>query len=297
MSPNALIVGHGSIGQRHLSVLKKMGADCVVVTRRDLEQVINYPSISEAMSHHHFDYVVIASKTSEHLGDLVTVRDCGYKGPILVEKPIFSDADPTNIASDGKVFVGYNLRYLESIIRLSDILANHKILSCHAVAGKYLPDWRPNRKYYESYSAKRAEGGGVLLDLSHEIDFFQYLFGALLLKGSRWEKVSSLDINVEDIASVSLSAPNCPFISLNLDYLDHIGRRVLITNTETSTFELDLKNNWLKSSCGINETFMTGVNESYQRMHVDIMSGDSSRACSFAEGVNIVRLVSSILRQ
>ena len=45
------------------------------------------------------------------------------------------------------------------------------------VCNSFLPNWRSNRDYRKSSSLKKVEGGGVLLELSHEIDYIRNLFG------------------------------------------------------------------------------------------------------------------------
>ena len=70
--------------------------------------------------------------------------------------------------------VGYNLRYMKSLIKFREILSKKKIgkiLSVRSEVGSYLPSWRKDTDYKKSVSAKKKLGGGVLLELSHDIDY------------------------------------------------------------------------------------------------------------------------------
>jgi predicted dehydrogenase len=67
-------------------------------------------------------------------------------------------------------------------------------------AGKYLPDWRPEKDYRLGVSAKKELGGGVLLELSHEIDYLKWIFGDVEWTMATLSKQSTLEIDVEDTA-------------------------------------------------------------------------------------------------
>ena len=81
-------------------------------------------------------------------------------------------------ANTNKVFVGYNLRFHPVIKKLKKEIKNKKIFNVNIQNSSYLPSWRKNNVYTKTSSAKKALGGGVLLDISHELDFIRYLFGS-----------------------------------------------------------------------------------------------------------------------
>ena len=71
------------------------------------------------------------------------------------------------------------MRFLGAVRHIKEQLAKNllgDIYFAQIEAGQYLPLWR-ERDYTESYSAHKSKGGGVALDLSHEIDYMRYLFG------------------------------------------------------------------------------------------------------------------------
>ena len=77
-----------------------------------------------------------------------------------------------------------------------------KLVEADFYCGSWLPDWRPNLDYRESVSSQRALGGGVLLELSHEIDMAQYLLGTFEPCSARLHQTGLLEIDVEDQAEL-----------------------------------------------------------------------------------------------
>ena len=92
-------------------------------------------------------------------------------------------------------------------------------------AGQYLPQWRKGIDYRKCYSADRQRGGGVGLDLSHEIDSMRYLFG----DPASWKiyrtKVSDLEINSDDVFEGLYFYKNNFICNVHLDYLQARKKR------------------------------------------------------------------------
>jgi Predicted dehydrogenases and related proteins len=175
-----LVIGYGSIGKRHSDVLNNLGYKVVVVSRRNFKRSNFYSNIEEALSKEDIQYIVIANETNMHLHTLQKLNYLGYRGKLLIEKPL---ALTSNINFHPDIFVGYNLRFHPIIQKVKKMLRNTKVLSVNCYVGQYLPTWRPNTDYTKCYSASKDLGGGVLNDLSHELDY-------LLLFIWRLEEVS-----------------------------------------------------------------------------------------------------------
>jgi predicted dehydrogenase len=92
-------------------------------------------------------------------------------------------------------------------------------LHCLGYVGQYLPDWRPSIDYSENYSAKKDMGGGVLLDLSHEINIVSALMGRANDVFCRCGRISELNIDSEDFADVLLSHERAASV-IHLNYLE-----------------------------------------------------------------------------
>ena len=286
----ALVVGYGSIGARHARLLTELGCQAAVVSGREIEFPKVFSSMADAIGTAHPDYVVIANSTDQHFHTLLTLAQLGYAGTVLVEKPIFDRWRELPSSTFKKVFVGYNLRFHPVIQRLKTLLEGESLLSAQAYAGQYLPEWRPTSDYRRSYSASKERGGGVLRDLSHELDFLTWLLG-------RWERVSALgghlsplEITSDDVFSLMLVTQACPIVTLQMNYLDRLSRRFVIINTASHTIEADL----IKGIITVDrdrESYSVSRNCSYRAMHQAIISDNVDDLCTLRQGLDTLRLI------
>lgn len=213
------MIGNGSAGQRHARVLAGMGHSVAIVSRRDDRSILE--------GGRPFDYAVIATETADHHRALCDLAACGFDGLVMVEKPLFHRPMPMPENRFKRVGVGYPLRFHPSIRCARDWLATRRALSADIYCGQYLPDWRPDRDYRETYSAKRAQGGGVLRDLSHELDYANWLFGPWVQLAALGGKFSSLEIDSEDTAVILASFTRCKAVTIHLNYTHRPFRRDL----------------------------------------------------------------------
>lgn len=254
-----------------------------------------YPDLSKAIAAEKPDTVVIANETGQHHGTLAKLAELGYTKTVLVEKPLFNCSQAFVPRSFQNVFVAYNLRFHPVIQRLKTLLRGEDIISVQAYAGQYLPDWRPGSDYRGSYSASAEQGGGVLRDLSHELDYLTWMLGG-------WERVaalgghmSRLDISSDDVFALMLVTCSCPIVTLQMNYLDRLARRNLIINTEKHTIEADLIKGVITMDREI-ESFATGRDDTYRAMHEAVFAGSFDMLCTLDEGVEIVRLIEAAER-
>ncbi len=137
--------------------------------------------------------------------------------------------------------MAYNLRFNPIIKYLKKISKIHKPINVEISCGSYLPNWR-KRNYISTSSAKKNLGGGVLNDLSHEIDYANFIFGSLKRVFKFHEKISNLKINTEDYA-VILCRSNKTKILILLDYISIKSKRLIKINFKNFTVEADLIKN------------------------------------------------------
>src|ERR1041384_5415448 len=108
---NALVIGFGSIGQRHARVLEARGHAVAVVSRRAVEHARRYPDPAAALAEFRQDYVVIANETGLHRETLRALLAARFAGTVLVEKPLFHDVAGDDPAEAARTYVAYNLRF------------------------------------------------------------------------------------------------------------------------------------------------------------------------------------------
>ncbi len=292
---NILIIGQGSIGKRHASVLTDLGHEVAVVSKHLTEDKKNvFNNLVEALRTHSPEYIVIANETYLHAQSIKTIRDANYHGRILVEKPLAINQLelPEN---DPQTFVGYNLRFHPGINRLKKHLENKDILSCQIYVGQYLPTWRTQRSYESSYSSSKNQGGGVLWDLSHEIDYLLWLFDDWKKVICQIGKTSNLNIDSDDNFSALLEFEKCPMVSLQLNYLDRIGRREITLITNDESIKVDL----VKGTYTCNdktEEIVCERNTTYTEMHTAFIKNEHADLCSFREGKNVISMIEALYR-
>jgi predicted dehydrogenase len=115
--------------------------------------------------------------------------------------------------------VGYNLRFNLPLQLLRQALLEGRIgrpLAVRAEVGQYLPEWRPG-DYRRGVSARKDLGGGVTLELSHELDYMRWLLGEVTAVSAQIGRLSDLEIDVEDTAEVICLFANGALGSIHLD--------------------------------------------------------------------------------
>ena len=257
MSEKILIVGRGSIGLRHLKLARDYfpNAQIKVLTHRLDGEVSEYSDghftkIEEAL---HFlpQIAVIANPATLHLEVAQKLVEIGTH--IIIEKPLstaLSGIDKlieTIKRVDTVVLVGYNLRFDPSLQELRRLVHGGRIgqvLSVRSEVGQYLPSWRPGSEYRYGVSAKKSLGGGVLFELSHEIDYLRWIFGDFVWVNATLSRQSSLELDVEDTAHLTFGfTPNRDQTqligTLNLDFIRHDTTRTCTVIGENGSLRWD----------------------------------------------------------
>jgi predicted dehydrogenase len=257
----ALLIGSGSIGRRHLQVIRETLPQVLVTLLRqpnppELEAALatqfdRVVSDFAAAINPKPDFAVIATPAPTHIARARALAEAGI--PMLVEKPLADEssgcAELARICQAQRlpVLVGYTLRYHPGFLALSEQIGKGAIgrpFSVRAEVGQYLPDWRTGTDYRRSVSAQRALGGGALLELSHEIDLVRALFGMPVSVAASLDRLGDLEIDVEDTAELVLHhnrGGGSMVASIHLDLLQRPARRKFTVAGTEGTLELDFQ--------------------------------------------------------
>lgn len=292
---NALIIGFGSIGIRHARILTELGCSTAVLSRRTIDVPLAFADLAQALAIHMPEYIVIANETGQHYSTLVELARREYQGTLLIEKPLFDHGQSIPAHAFRQAYVAYNLRFHPIISRLKAIVDSEQVLSVQAYVGQYLPAWRPDTDYRLSYSADGNRGGGVLRDLSHELDYLNWMLGGWESVTALGGHVSSLEISSDDAFSLLMKTPKCPIVSVQLNYLDRRARRSIIINTDNHTFEADLIAGTLAIDHVI-ESIPVARDATYRAMHQTILEGQADAACSLLEGMETLALIDAAVQ-
>lgn len=284
--PRLLVVGYGSIGARHARVAAGIGAAVAAVTRNKTCPFPQFDSVATAITDFQPSHVLIANATADHLASLDALFATGWNGPVLLEKPAFHMRVPASRYSGHDILVAYNLRFHPLVQTLVEKVAHWTLTTASFRVGQYLPDWRPGTDYRKSYSASRTGGGGVLRDLSHELDLAYRFCGPIQRLAALGGHLSSLEIESDDVFHIIGEATHCPAVNIEMNYLDRSASRVLTLNGAEGTARLDLVAGRLVCGDEIVET-RPERDASYQAQLMAFFSGERKCFCRLGDALHI----------
>ncbi|MBT6938502.1 MAG: Gfo/Idh/MocA family oxidoreductase [Candidatus Marinimicrobia bacterium] len=259
MINNIGIVGLGSIGRRHLQLVKELRPELNIIAVRsgmgkrvEEEKLISavVHSLDEAMEYG-IEAAIIATPAVYHIQQAIEFMKRGIH--LLIEKPLSHSLDDVNELfkmqkkSKSVCLVGYCLHYSLGALKFNDMLKNKnkigQILHVQVDCGSYLPDWRQGQDYRKSVSAKAELGGGVLLELSHELHYIRWFFGNMKSVSAKIQNSGALDIDVEDSADIIFEAEQGYSVSAHLDFNSRNTRRKCIARCSNGDLIWDAINN------------------------------------------------------
>ena len=312
-------MGLGSIGLRHLAIsrslfpsnqIKSIGARVFDKWVREENKIKS--EFDKEISDFAPDIVAICSPSPSHISIAQFFVERGAN--LFIEKPISSDI--FNLvkfiekcsSSNRLLMVGYNLRYLNSLQEFRRHINEGLIgnpLSVRCEVGQYLPNWRQVEDYCESVTARSDLGGGVLLELSHEIDYLRWIFGEVDWVRATLLRQSELEIDVEDTVHMNIGFETITngrqlIANLNMDFIRHdTTRRCTVIGDmgsirwdgisgEVSLFQAGRKT-WetlFAHDNGVEETYIL----EWQEL-ISAIEGKRSPAVTGEDGLRVVEII------
>jgi len=307
-----MIAGLGSAGRRHFRNLLTLGERDILLYRSHRstlpdDELAGFPVETEldAALAHHPDAVIVSNPSSLRLGVAIPAAEAGCH--LLLEKPVSNDLAGLDrleaaAAKNGcKVLVGYQFRYHPGIRRVKswmDSGAIGKPVSARAHWGEYLPDWHPWEDYRDGYAARADLGGGVVLTLSHPLDYMRMLFGEIReisgITGS-----TGLGLDVEDTAEMAMRFDSGVIAGIHLNYNQRPPRHDLEIVGSSGTIRWDNADgsahiyradtrSWeaeaLPEGFERNELFLDEM-----RNFLGMIRADEEPACSLSDGITVLR--------
>lgn len=235
-----LIAGLGSIGRRHLRNLLALGEQDILLYRthlstladdqmtgdRRLSDFPTYTDLDEALKNQ-VDAVIVSNPTALHMQIAVPAARAGCH--LLIEKPIsnslaqIDDLAAAASQSGARILTGFQFRFHPGLQKAAQLISAGAIgspISARAHWGEYLPDWHPWEDYRQSYSARADLGGGVILTLSHPLDYLYWLVGNVRELWAFTTRGCDLELqSVEGVAEIGLFFTGGTLGSVHLDYL------------------------------------------------------------------------------
>lgn len=253
--PNFLIIGYGSIAKRHLanilSLKKKF--NIYILTRQKIKfkkfSNVTFVKDLKFLKNVRVDFVLVCTGSNEHIKYAKIFINKSKK--IFIEKPLSDNFKKAFTFlrecknSKTKIFVGYNIIFLSSLLRLKKILKNEKILKVSTKTSYDLRLWRKKQNYEKSVSAIKSKGGGVLLELSHDLHYLIWMLGKPNWVSSINKKISNLKVDTEDNVSMTIGFRNI-IANVELDFINKYYQREISILTKKNFYLWNYKKNFIK---------------------------------------------------
>tara|TARA_B100001996_G_scaffold381414_1_gene370801 strand:- start:508 stop:1521 length:1014 start_codon:yes stop_codon:yes gene_type:complete len=279
-----VIIGTGNIALRHLKNLKiLMPNSKIVVIKRSKSKIhqefkklcqIITNDIDVIFPKSNNSSAFICSATTNHVSDALILGKKQFN--LFIEKPLSVNTkgikNLINIKNDKKIkiMIGYNLRFLESVKKLKSILSKKSLGDLKHVymyVGSNYKLWRKNISYKKSVSSQKKLGGGVINELSHEIDMMTHLFGLPNKLSSASYQSNEKEVDVEDTAtSIFIYDKDRVSITIHQNMTAQKISRYSIYEFEKCTIKLDIIKNEIDIQSLQNHQnikFKSNINDSY----------------------------------
>ena len=247
-----LIVGLGSIASKHISVLNQIDENVVIYALRSAKNalkqdgIINIYDIKDIYDLN-VDFAILSNPTALHYEYLKYLKELNI--PLFIEKPLFDKVGleqyklvKSIVNANIPTFVACNIRFLDSIIKIRRIIQSERVNEVNVYCGSYLPDWRPNVDFRTVYSANKEMGGGVHIDLIHELDYIYWIFDEPIKTNSIFLTKSSLKISACDYANYVWIYDEFA-VNIILNYFRKDAKRSLEIICDSGTYYVDLLKN------------------------------------------------------
>jgi len=254
-----LIVGLGSIANKHIHAIRSINDNATIFALRSVKDSLAIDGIINLYSEDKIptglDFVIVSNPTQKHFETIERLTKLGV--PLFIEKPPLHTIERSEtlvrLLEEKKIttYIACNMRFHPCIEFIKGHLQanNNRINEVNVYCGSYLPDWRPGKNFRDIYSASEALGGGVHLDLYHEMDYSVWLFGMPHSNKGYRSSESSLGIDSSDYANYLLSYKGFN-LSIILNYYRRKPRRSIEIIFEDSTATVDLITNKVLTDTG-----------------------------------------------
>jgi predicted dehydrogenase len=247
------VLGWGSIGKRHIANLQQLGAENIIAcdTEPDRRRAAAQYGIQAVASAGEVwslepEVCLITTPTASHLS--LALEAAAHGCHLFIEKPLAHKWQGVDQLVDEVerrkliTLIGCNLRFHPGLRAVKRLLAENaigRVIAVRAEVGQYLPDWHPAEDYRKNYSARRALGGGIILDAIHEIDYVRWLLGEVEDAVCFAGKLSRLEIDTEDTAAILLRFESGAIGEVHLDYVQRAHSRSCQVIGEEGTIRWD----------------------------------------------------------
>jgi predicted dehydrogenase len=313
-----LVIGAGSAGRRHARNLSSLGVavacydprpDRTAELQRELPEAQIIADLGAALQDA-YSGAVVASPPAFHVGQAAACVQHGV--PVLLEKPVaptLADAlRLQRVAGQARVpiLVGYTYRWWPPLQHVRERLREGvlgPVRHARFVMSAHLADWHPWERYQDFFMARRALGGGALLDESHFIDIMLWLFGMPDAVTGSVEHISTLEIDTDDNVDVLVEYANGLRATIHLDLFGRPHRKSIVIACEAGSIECRFDPHVVREyvhgqtptchefGCERNDMFMAEASD-----FVAVAEGRGPLGCTLPDGIAVLRVVEAVRR-
>lgn len=256
-----LFVGIGSIAKKHIKAIRAIDPNTQLFALRSSRDAAKYEDVEDIYDYAEIegvnpDFVIISNPTSKHYETIETLLP--LRKPLFIEKPVFGELGHDEVIKeivDNKIltYVACVMRFMDCLTWLHAYMKEHRnnvrINEINVYCGSYLPEWRPGIDFRKCYSAIPELGGGVHIDLIHDVDYVYWIFGKPSKSSTILRNVSSLNIRAFDYACFNLEYPEFS-ANVVLNYYRRDAKRYMEILFDDCTWTVDMLKNEITSSTG-----------------------------------------------
>lgn len=301
-----VFIGIGSIAKKHIKAIKKIEPTAEIFALRSSMDAAPYEDVKDFYKYDDIkdiapNFIIISNPTSNHFETIQKLMP--YRIPLFIEKPVFAELGHDDVIKEIEskqilTYVACDMRFMDCLSWLHQYMVEHRknvrINEINVYCGSYLPDWRPGTDFRKCYSAIPELGGGVHIDLIHDVDYVYWIFGKPEKHHALFRNVSSLSIRAYDYANFNLMYPDfCANVVLN--YYRRDAKRYMEILFDDCTWTVDMLKNEIISSTGdvIYRSKQTGADEYEAQMRYFmelVKNGATTSMNSATEAYDVLRI-------
>jgi len=317
--PNILIIGVGSIGERHLRCFQSTNrcetAFCETLPERREQVAAKYgvtgfASVDVALDAGRFDAAVIGAPAPFHIPLATQLTEHGLH--LLIEKPLSTSldgvADLQRLVEEKQtqVAIGYSMRAYPALAEMKTAIDSGRFgppVQLIVTGGQHFPFYRP--AYREIYYADRAMGGGAIQDcVTHHFNAGEWLVGPITRLVADAAHCVLEGVEVEDTVHViTRHGPVLGSFSINQHQPPSECRITVVCEKGAARFEANGQR-WLTATEMGGEWQLEARHEldrdsayvSQAGQFLDQVSGHAEPLCSLAEGIQALKIIIAALR-
>jgi predicted dehydrogenase len=271
-----LVIGCGSAGERHIKNLQSLGVAEICACEQDRQRlkhisdeykIQTFEDYEEVFSNEAIDAALVCTPTSEHIVPALAAIRQGCH--VFVEKPLSHTLEGVdNLIEEASrknliLMTGFNFRFHPNLQQIKTLLDREEIgrpISARAHFGSYFlyrVPYHGGRDYKQDYAAKKV-GGGVILDAAtHQIDYMSWFLGKVKEVFCYSGRMSSLELEAEDIAEILLKFETGAIASLHVDFVQKPYQIQCEIIGEKGTLAWDFRTNTVRLSCETDNKWQT----------------------------------------